>query len=396
MSDAQAPRATRGQILAMASTAGAVVANIYFSQPMLPLIAASLHAPPWAIGLIPACTLAGFSGGLALLVPLGDAFDRKRIVLAQIAFAGLFALLAALSPNLPVLLAVSLGLGFVSCVPQQMAPFAAAMAAPHERGRAVGAVVSGIMLGLLMGRVVGGAVSALVGWRLVYGFAAAFMALVFVVSARVLPRGWPTTNLPYPRLLASLWPLFHAHPSLRNAIATQLLLWVAFNGFWASLAIFLAQSWGLGSFWAGAFGLVGIAGALAASGAGRAADRIGPLRVLTFSVMCVVLAYVALAFAGASLAALVVGVVLLDLGCQSALVANQTRIFALDPSAQGRLNTLFMASIFVGGAGGAALSGALMAHVGWGGVVTEGLAAAFAARLAHSRASQSSAASARS
>ncbi len=134
---------------------------------------------------------------------------------------------------------------------------------------------------------------------------------------------------------------------------TQTLLWVAFNAFWASLASLLAQSWGLGPFWAGAFGLVGVAGALAANAGGRAADRMGPLKVLAFSIVCVALGYVALALAGVSLAALVVGVVLLDLGCQSALVSNQTRIFALDPTAQGRLNTLFMVSIFLGGAGGA-------------------------------------------
>ena len=380
----------------MAFTAGAVVANIYFSQPMLPLIAADLHAPAGAIGLIPACNLAGFAAGLATLVPLGDRYDRKRIVLAQIASAALFATLAALAPNLPVLLAASLGLGFVSCAPQQMVPFAATLAAPFERGRAVGTVVSGIMLGLLMGRVVGGALSAVMGWRFVFGFAAAFMALAFALTTRILPNGKPTTDLSYGRLIASLWPLLREHAALRNAILTQTLLWIAFNAFWASLASLLAQRWGLGPFWSGAFGLVGIAGALAANGAGRLADRIGPLRVLAYSVAAVASGYVALAFGQVSLAALVVGVVLLDLGCQSALVSNQTRIFALDPKAQGRVNTLFMVAIFLGGAAGAALSGALMARVGWSGVVAEGLVAACAAGVAHARAPQTSAASARS
>jgi predicted MFS family arabinose efflux permease len=396
LSESQTPRASRGQILAMAFTAGAVVANIYFSQPMLPLIAESLRLPASAIGLIPACTLAGFAAGLAVLVPLGDRYDRKRIVLAQIGFAGLFALLAALAPNLPVLLAASLGLGFASCVPQQMVPFAASMTAFAERGRAVGAVVSGIMLGLLMGRVVGGALSAVIGWRWVYGFAAAFMGVAFLTTARLLPNGRPTTSLPYGRLIASLWPLFRDHPDLRNAIATQSLLWVGFNAFWASLASLLARSWGLGPFFAGVFGLVGIAGALAASAGGRAADRLGPIKVLAFSVLCVLLSYVALGLASVSLTALVVGVVLLDLGCQSALVSNQTRIFALDPAAQGRINTLFMGAIFLGGSAGAALSGALMARVGWSGVVAEGLVATALAGLFHARAFQSSAASARS
>lgn len=394
MSEPQTPHATRGQILAMAFTAGAVVANIYFAQPMLPLIAQSLNAPASAIGLIPAFTLAGFSGGLLTLVPLGDRYDRKRIVLTQIAFAAVFALAAALAPSLPLLLAACLGLGFVSCAPQQMVPFAAAMSAPHERGRAVGTVAGGIMLGLLTGRIVGGALSALVGWRLVFGFAAVLMGFAFAITARLLPPGRPTSNLPYLRLLASMGPLLRDHPALRNAIVTQTMIWVAFNAFWVSLASLLQQSWELGPFWAGAFGLVGIAGALAANAGGRAADRFGPLRVLVFGVVCVALGYVAFAFGGVSLAALVVGVVLLDLGCQSALVSNQTRIFALDPAAQGRINTLFMVSIFLGGAAGAGLSGYLMAHVGWSGVVAEGLVASALAGLAHARAFQSKAVSA--
>jgi predicted MFS family arabinose efflux permease len=222
------------------------------------------------------------------------------------------------------------------------------------------------------------------------------MVLAFALTTRILPRGKPTTDLSYGRLIASLWPLLRDHAALRNAILTQTLLWVAFNAFWASLASLLAQSFGLGPLWSGAFGLVGVAGALAANAGGRAADRVGPLKVLAFSVVCVALAYVALAFGQASLAALVVGVVLLDLGCQSALVSNQTRIFALDPKAQGRLNTLFMVSIFLGGAAGAALSGMLMARIGWSGVVAEGLLAACVAGVAHARAPQPSAASARS
>ncbi len=396
MSEDAPPRATRGQILAMAFTAGAVVANIYFSQPMLPLIARDLHAPASSIGLIPACTLAGFSAGLALLVPAGDRYDRKRIVLAQIALAALFALAAALAPNFPVLLVACAGLGFVSCAPQQMVPFASAMSAPHERGRAVGTVVGGIMIGLLTGRIIGGALSAVIGWRLVFAVAALLMAVAFAASARLLPAGRPTSKLPYLKLLASMGPLLADHPALRNAILTQLLLWIGFNGFWASLASLLSQSFGLGPFWAGAFGLVGIAGALAANAAGRAADRIGPLRVLIFSVVCVAAGYLAFALGTVSLVALAVGVVLLDLGCQSALVSNQTRIFALDPAAQGRINTLFMVSIFLGGSAGAGLSGYLMAHVGWSGVVAEGLIAAAGAGLAHARAFPSRAASARS
>ena len=367
----------------MAIVAGAVVANIYFSQPMLPLIAADLGVPQGSIGLIPGLSLAGFALGLATLVPLGDRIDRKRLVLAQIGLAGLFAAAAALAPNFPALLAACLGLGFVSCVPQQLVPFAASLAHPLERGRAVGTVVSGIMMGLLLGRTVGGALSAVMGWRIVFAIAALFMAVMGAVTAYVLPNGRPTTDLPYFKLMASLGPLLRDHAPLRRAMATQALLWVAFNAFWANLASLLSQSWSLGPFWAGAFGLVGLIGAFAATLGGRGADRIGPMRVLAFSIATVTISYLVMFAAPFSMVALIAGVVLLDLGCQSALVSNQTRVFGLDPKAQGRVNTLYMTATFLGGAAGASLSGWLMARYGWSGVAGLGCAAGLAAGAVH-------------
>jgi predicted MFS family arabinose efflux permease len=282
-------------------------------------------------------------------VPLGDRFDRKTLVLVQIGFAGMFALVASLAPRLPVLLAASFGLGLVSCVPQQLVPFAATMSPADERGRSVGTVVSGIMMGLLLGRTVGGALSSLSGWRPVFAAAAAFMAVMAGVAAYVLPHGRPSTNLPYGRLLASMWPLLRDHRALRRAMLTQALIWVAFNAFWANLASMLADDWRLGPFWAGGFGLVGLVGALAAGAGGRAADRIGPMRVLAFSIAMVTLSYFMMFAAPVSMPLLILAVILLDLGCQSALVSNQTRIFALDLHAQGRLNTLYMTVVHVRG-----------------------------------------------
>ena len=371
-------------ILAMAFVAGAVVTNIYYNQPMLPLIAADLGVAQASIGLVPGVTLAGFSFGLITLLPLGDRFDRKRLVLMQIGFASLFALLSAIAPGLPTLLAASFGLGMVCCVPQQLTPFAAAMSPPAERGRSVGTVVGGIMIGLLLGRTVGGAISAVAGWRAVFGMAAVFMAIVGVVTANVLPKGRPTTDLNYGRLLASLWPLVRDHAALRRAMATQALIWVGFNAFWANLATLLAQEpRHLGPFWAGAFGLFGVAGALGATFGGRAADRLGPRSVVFFGVAMVTLAYLVMFAAPFSMIALIAGVVLLDLGCQSCLVSNQTLVFAIDPKAQGRVNTLYMTATFLGGACGAALGGWLMARHGWTGVAALGCAAGLAAGAVH-------------
>jgi len=367
--------ASRGKILMMAVIAGAVITNIYCTQPILPLIAADFGVGLTTVDLVAGAALLGFATGLALLLPLGDRFDRRKLVLMQIVLAFCFATGAALAPGIWPLIAVSFGLGIVSCVPQQLVPFAAVMSAPSERGRNVGTVVSGIMVGILLGRTVAGAVGAAYGWRAVYGVEAAFMIPVGIAAATLLPRGVPTSKLSYGRLLASLWPLARDHRPIRESMVAQALLWACFNAFWVNLAALLASGpWHLGSAWAGGFGIIGAAGALAASAGGRAADRIGSRNVVAASIAIVTLSYLLLAGAETSLALLVIGVVVLDIGVQAGLVSNQTRAFAADPSAQGRINSLYMTATFSGGALGVAASGWLMARYGWSGVAALGIA----------------------
>jgi len=172
------PVASHAKIIMMAVIAGAVITNIYCTQPILPLIKASLGVDLAMVDLVAAAALLGFSTGLALLLPLGDRFDRRKLVLAQIACAFVFAIAASVSPGIWALIAASFGLGIVSCVPQQLVPFAAVMSSPHQRGRNVGTVVSGIMVGILLGRTIAGVVGAAFGWRAVYGMEAAFMVPV--------------------------------------------------------------------------------------------------------------------------------------------------------------------------------------------------------------------------
>nr|WP_244272845.1 MFS transporter [Burkholderia lata] len=376
--------ASRGKIVAMAAIAGAVVTNIYCTQPILPLIAQDLQVAPATADLVAGAALLGFATGLALLLPLGDRYDRRKLVLGQIVLAFAFAVASALAPGVWALIGAAFSLGVVSCVPQQLVPFAAVMSAPDERGRNVGTVVTGIMVGILLGRAVSGLIAAHAGWRAVYAVEAAAMVPVGIAAAWLLPRGVPSTTLSYGRLLASLWTLARAHRPIRESMIVQALLWAAFNAFWVNLAALLADGpWHLGSAWAGGFGLIGAAGALAATIGGRASDRIGTRRVIGLGIAIVTVSYLILAGAGSSLALLVVGVVVLDIGVQAGLVANQTRAFAADPKAQGRINSLYMTATFVGGAIGAIVSGALMARFGWHGVVAFGIAAGLAAALVH-------------
>lgn len=368
----------------MAVIAGAVVTNIYCTQPVLPLIASDMRVPVSTVNLVAGAALLGFATGLALLLPMGDRFDRRKLVLGQIALAFCFALAAAFAPSIWALIGASYGLGMVCCVPQQLVPFAAVMSPPHERGRNVGTVVSGIMLGILLGRTISGVVGEAYGWRAVYALEAAFMIPVWFIAAKLLPPGVPSSNLSYPRLLASLWPLMRDNSPIRQSMMVQALLWACFNAFWVNLAGLLANGpWQLGSAWAGGFGIIGAMGAFAASYGGRAADKVGCRKVIGASVGIVTLAYLLLAGAQTSLILLVVGVIVLDIGVQAGLVANQTRAFAVDPKAQGRINSLYMTATFVGGAIGATVSGWLMAQFGWMGIVEFGVALGVLAGLIH-------------
>lgn len=366
---------SRGKIMVMAIIAGAVITNIYCTQPILPLIAASLGVNLTAVDLVAGAALLGFSTGLGLLLPLGDRFDRRKLVLGQIALAFALATAAAVAPGIWALIAASFGLGIVSCVPQQLVPFAAAASLPSELVRSVGTVVSGIMVGILTGRTVAGVIGAAYGWRAVYGVEAAFMIPVWIAAAAMLPRGVASTNLSYGRLLASLWPLVRDHRPIRESMIVQALLWACFNAFWVNLAALLANGpWHLGSAWAGGFGIIGAAGALAASLGGRISDRRGPRTVVGASIGFVTLAYLLLSGANSSLTLLVIGVIVLDIGVQAGLVSNQTRAFAVDPKAQCRINSLYMTATFFGGAVGTIASGWLMTRFGWSGVVGFGIA----------------------
>jgi predicted MFS family arabinose efflux permease len=376
--------ASRAKIVMMAIIAGAVITNIYCTQPILPLIAAGLRVGLTTVDFVAGSALLGFSTGLALLLPLGDRFDRRKLVLAQIALAFAFAVAAAIAPGIWALIAASFGLGIVSCVPQQLVPFAAVMSLPSERGRSVGTVVSGIMVGILLGRTIAGVVGAAYGWRAVYGLEAVFMVPVWLAAASLLPRGVPSTNLSYGRLLASLWPLVRDHRPIRESMMIQALLWACFNAFWVNLAALLASGpWHLGSAWAGGFGIIGAAGALAASLGGRVSDRRGSRVVIGASIGIVTLAYVLLCGANTSLTFLVIGVIVLDIGVQAGLVSNQTRAFAVDPKAQGRINSLYMTATFFGGALGTMVSGWLMSRFAWTGIVAFGIVLGLIASAIH-------------
>lgn len=377
-------------VLLLATGAGLSVASLYYAQPMLGVLGGDIGASGRAVGFIPTLTQLGYALGILLLAPLGDRFDRRRIVLAKAAALCAALLVAGAAPSIGVLLAASLAIGLAATMAQDIVPAAATLAPEATRGKTVGTVMTGLLLGILLSRVVSGFVAEHFGWRSMFIAAAASIALVGAAAWRGLPRFRPTTHLAYGALLGSLATLWSRHGTLRRAALAQALLAVGFSAFWSTLAVMLhAEPFHLGSAAAGAFGLAGAAGALAAPLAGRLADRRGPELVTRLGAGLVVVSFAAMGLAPlmpphAQLWLLALAAIGFDLGMQAALIAHQTVVFGIEPGARSRLNAVLFTAMFIGMAAGSALGALALAQWGWTGVTcvaTGTAAAALAVRL---------------
>ncbi|MFF9478191.1 MFS transporter [Streptomyces sp. NPDC014733] len=365
---------SRGVVALFAVACGAAVANVYFAQPLLVTMGRDLAMSPALVGAVVTLTHVGYGLGLFFLVPLGDMADRRRIIVLHLSLlVGALAVVGT-ARTAAALLAGVAATGLLAVVTQTLVAFAASLAPPAGRGRVVGLVTGGVVIGILLARTASGLLADLAGWRSVYLASAALTAALALILYRVLPRrtAAPTT-LRYGQLLRSTLTLFAREPVLRLRALYCLLVFAAFSTLWSSVALPLSEApYFLPHRAIGALGLIGVAGALAATVAGRLNDRGLARRTTGLALALLTAAWLPLAFTRSSLWALAAGVVLLDLAVQAVHVTNQTVIYALHPDAGSRLIGGYMVFYSLGSATGALAATSLYAAAGWGAVCVLG------------------------
>ena len=357
----------------LAIVAGISVANLYYNQPLLNLMRDDLDTTDFRANLIAMVTQGGYALGLLFIVPLGDLFHRKKIILLN--FAVLVAALCAMAAarDIYTVWGASLLTGICSVVPQIFVPIASQYSRPEHKGRNVGLVISGLLTGILASRVVSGWVGDVLGWREMYVIAAVGMCLCALVVLKVLPDIPPTFKGQYRTLMGSLFLLVRDHPALRVYSVRAGLAFGSFLALWSCLAFKMEGApFHADSDVVGALGLCGIAGALTASFVGKHVKRVGIRNFNYIGCALILSAWASLYFGGSSYAGIIAGVLLIDIGMQCIQLSNQTSIFELCPSASNRVNTIFMTTYFIGGSLGTFLAGSFWHVGGWAGVAAVG------------------------
>jgi len=361
----------------LALTCGAAVANLYYAQPLLHTVARAFSVSNGTAGLLVTVTQAGYVVGLALLVPLGDLHERRALITAMLLIAAAELGLAAAAHGFTVFaLAVAL-LGVTAVVAQIVVAMTSSLAGEHERGRVVGTVMSELLIGILSARIISGIVAELLGWRIIFVLAAAAMVLLAAVLRLTLPPVPATERLSYPELLRSVFQLVRGEPLLRQRMIVGATAFGCFSILWTSVAFMLAgPPYHYGNAAIGLFGLAGLAGALVAPVAGRLSDHGHGRVAMSGSIVVLLLSWGLLAFGKSSLAALIAGIVLLDLGAQAMHISNQSAVYSLHGQARSRLTTAYMVAYFSGGVALSAATSALYASGGWDAVCALGAATA--------------------
>ena len=372
-----------GLVRLMAVTCAVTVANLYYAQPLLHSIGDSLHVSQGSAALLVTLGQLGYAAGLLFIVPAGDIMRRRPLLTGLLAFCAITLTGAALAPNLAALAAAVALCCVTSVVVQMLVPYAATLATDKQRSRVIGTLMGGLLIGILLSRTFAGVVAEFGGWRTVYGIAAVLMALTAVMLRRVLPDHAPQLTISYREQLRGVLDIARAEPALRWRSLIAACGFGSFGAFWTTVTFLLSgPQYGFSQLAIGLFALVGAAGAITSLAGGRVLDKRPELRwpVTGASLALLAVSYILIGLGGAHLGAaslvlLIIGVLLMDACVQGAHVINQSVIYDLLPQARSRLTTVYVTTMFAGGAVGSALGAQAYEHWGWTGATL--VAAAF-------------------
>lgn len=360
-------------ILLMSVATGLAVASNDYAQPLLDTIARAFDLSASSAGFIVTAAQLGYAAGLLFLVPLGDMFERRMLIVSMTLLAAGGMLITASSQSLTMMIIGTALTGLFSVVAQILVPLAATLASPEKRGKVVGIIMSGLLLGILLARTVAGLLASLGGWRTVYWVASVLMLIMALALWRGLPKVKQENHLNYPQLLASVFSLFTRDKLLRTRAILGCLTFANFSILWTSMAFLLAAPpFNYSEGVIGLFGLAGAAGALGARPAGGLADKGKSHMTTSAGLVLLLLSWAAIWYGHVSVLALIVGILVLDLTVQGVHITNQTVIYRVKPDARNRLTAGYMTSYFIGGAAGSLISASAWQHAGWTGVCAIG------------------------
>lgn len=368
----------------MAISSGLVVANNYYNQPLLSLIATEFKASEADVSKIAMLTQAGYAFGLLIIVPLGDLVRRKRLIVIDFGFIFISLLGMALSQTLPMLYLFGFLTGFTSVVPQLFIPMAATLASPEKRTQSIGFVMSGLLIGILGSRILSGWVGDFSGWRSMFLIAAALILILWIFISVKLPEIMPEYKGTYTQLMKSVAHFAVSEPLLQAGALRGAFLFASFSAFWMAIVFHLGQPpFNAGSEVAGSFGLVGIVGALVAGFTGKLARKFSFFKLTSALIVIFILSWGIFGIAGNTYIGLISGVIVIDAAMQGVHIMNQSSIFSIKPEANNRINTVYMTAYFIGGATGTYFAGLAWQNFQWNGVLFVGTTFGVLALIAH-------------
>jgi predicted MFS family arabinose efflux permease len=364
---------TKRLTLLFAIAGGAAVGNLYWSQPLLDFIAQNLETDTASAGLLVTATQIGYAIGVLLFVPLGDVLNRRILVPVALLCVTIALLVSALAPTFAVLLVTLALVGLTTVAGQILVPLAGDLASDQDRGRVVGTVVSGILIGILVSRTVSGLIAGAAGWRAIYFAAAGLSLLLAVLLYFAIPHLEPRTTMKYPALIGSVFAIVKREKAVQWSLILGGTSFGVFTLFWTALTFLLsAPPFDFKVTQIGLFGLVGLAGAVTAQRAGRLSDRGLAMPTIGIAWVGVIVAFVIAGLGAASVIAVIVAILVLDIAIQGHNITVQSRMFLVDPAARSRINTAFVTNNFICGAIGSGLATLLWSTGGWSAVTTGG------------------------